>query len=129
MNKRALVYLGLASATLAIAYLYIQNIQSQPKQAQSASSEPAAQALESLSIVDGSLTTGKYRASLQKGQKVQFLVHSNQTDSLIIEGLDVRVPLPAGQTTLVTIEGRTPGEHAIELDLSGTSIGSITVMQ
>jgi hypothetical protein len=54
-------------------------------------------------------------------------VHSNQTDSLIVEGLDARVPLPGNQTTLVSIAANTPGTHAIELDLSGTTIGSIEV--
>jgi hypothetical protein len=42
--------------------------------------------LKSLSIVDGSLTTGSFNASVKLGQRIQFLVHSNQTDSLIIEG-------------------------------------------
>lgn len=127
MNKRALVYLGLASATLAGAYLYVQQIQNTGEPAEAASNEPAALALESLSIVDGSLTTGEYEATVKKGQRIQFLVHSNQTDSLIVEGLDTRVPLPAGQTTLVNIVASTAGTHDIQLDLAGTTIGSIEV--
>lgn len=127
MNKRALVYLGLASATLAGAYLYVQTLQKQPGPP-TVQHQDAAQALESLSIVDGSLTTGTFNAQVQQGQEIQFLVHSNQTDSLIVQGLDARVPLPGNQTTLVTIKARTPGNHTIELDLGGTAIGSIEVL-
>lgn len=126
MNKRALVYLGLASATLAGAYLYVQSLPTEPTQANQ-SQDDAAQALESLSIVDGNLTTGSFATTVRQGQKIQFLVHSNQTDSLIVEGLDARVPLPGNQTTLVSIAASHTGTHAIELDLSGTTIGSIEV--
>lgn len=126
MNKRALVYLGLASATLAGAYLYVQSLPTEPTQANQ-SQDDAAQALESLSIVDGNLTTGSFNTNVRQGQKIQFLVHSNQTDSLIVEGLDTRVPLPGNQTTLVSIAASHTGTHAIELDLSGTTIGSIEV--
>lgn len=126
MNTRALVYLGLASATLAGAYLYVQSLPTEPTQANQ-SQDDAAQALESLSIVDGNLTTGSFSTNVRQGQKVQFLVHSNQTDSLIVEGLDARVPLPQNQTTLVSIAASHTGTHAIELDLSGTTIGSIEV--
>jgi hypothetical protein len=126
MNKRALVYLGLASATLAGAYLYVQSLPTEPTQANQ-SQDDAAQALESLSIVDGNLTTGSFSTNVRQGQKVQFLVHSNQTDSLIVEGLDARVPLPQNQTTLVSIAASHTGTHAIELDLYGTTIGSIEV--
>lgn len=126
MNTRALVYLGLASATLAGAYLYVQSLPTETVTAPTTQGD-AAQALESLSIIDGSLTTGSYRATVRQGQRIQFLVHSNQTDSLIVEGLDTRVPLPGNQTTLVSIAADTPGTHAIELDLSGTTIGSIEV--
>lgn len=126
MNKRALVYLGLASATLAGAYLYVQSLPTENAHAPAAHGD-AAQALESLSIVDGSLTTGSYSATVRQGQQIQFLVHSNQTDSLIVEGLDARVPLPGDQTTLVSIVANAPGTHAIELDVSGTTIGSIEV--
>lgn len=126
MNKRALVYLGLASATLAGAYLYVQSLPTENALAPAAQGD-AAQALESLSIVDGSLTTGSYSATVRQGQRIQFLVHSNQTDSLIVEGLDARVPLPGNQTTLVSIAANAPGTHAIELDVSGTTIGSIEV--
>lgn len=126
MNTRALVYLGLASATLAGAYLYVHSLPTETVTAPATQGD-AAQALESLSIIDGSLTTGSYRATVRQGQRIQFLVHSNQTDSLIVEGLDARVPLPGNQTTLVSIAADTPGTHAIELDLSGTTIGSIEV--
>ncbi|WP_341710539.1 hypothetical protein [Limnobacter sp.] len=126
MNTRALVYLGLASATLAGAYLYVQSLPTETVTAPATQGD-AAQALESLSIINGSLTTGSYRATVRQGQRIQFLVHSNQTDSLIVEGLDARVPLPGNQTTLVSIAADTPGTHAIELDLSGTTIGSIEV--
>lgn len=126
MNTRALVYLGLASATLAGAYLYVQSLPTETVTAPATQGD-AAQALESLSIINGSLTTGSYRATVRQGQRIQFLVHSNQTDSLIVEGLDARVPLPSNQTTLVSIAADTPGTHAIELDLSGTTIGSIEV--
>ena len=126
MNKRALVYLGLASATLAGAYLYVQSLPTENTLAPAAQGD-AAQALESLSIVDGSLTTGSYSATVRQGQRIQFLVHSNQTDSLIVEGLDARVPLPGNQTTLVSIAATAPGTHAIELDVSGTTLGSIEV--
>lgn len=128
MNKRALVYLGLASATLAGAYLYVQSSVELPVQPPTGQ-EDAAQALDSLSIVDGALTTGSYGATVQKGQHVQFLVHINETDSLIVEGLDARVPLPGNETTLVSIKASEPGTHTILLDLAGTRIGSIEVLE
>lgn len=126
MNKRALVYLGLASATLAGAYLYVQSLPTEPIQT-IPSRDEAAQALESLSVVNGRLTTGSFSTTVRQGQQIQFLVHSNQTDSLIVVGLDVRVPLPENQTTLVSIAAKQTGTHAIELDLTGTTIGSIEV--
>jgi hypothetical protein len=126
MNKRALVYLGLASATLAGVYLYIQSLPTETAPVPAAQSD-AAQALESLSIVDGSLTTGSYNTTVRQGQHIEFLVHSNQTDSLIVEGLDARVPLPRNQTTLVKLKAVKLGTHSIELDLSGTTIGRIQV--
>ena len=129
MNKRALVYLGLASATLAGAYLYVQSKTGTQPPPMPAQQDGAAQALESLSIVDGSLTTGSFNTSVKLGQRIQFLVHSNQTDSLIIEGLDARVPLPGNETTLVNIKANKVGTHNVELDLSGTTIGSIEVTQ
>ena len=129
MNKRALVYLGLASATLAGAYLYVQSKTGTQRAPMPAQQDDAAQALESLSIVDGALTTGSFNASVQLGQRIQFLVHSNQTDSLIVQGLDARVPLPGNETTLVSISANKLGTHSVELDLSGTAIGSIEVTQ
>lgn len=129
MNKRALVYLGLASATLAGAYLYVQSKAGTQPAPLPAQQEGAAQALESLSIVNGSLTTGSFNATVKQGQRIQFLVHSNQTDSLIVEGLDARVPLPGNETTLVSIKANNVGTHSVELDLSGTTIGSIDVTQ
>lgn len=127
MNKRALVYLGLASATLAGAYLYVQSLTTNTTDSTAEQYDNAAQALVSLSIVDGQLTTGEYVAQAEQGQRIQFLVHSNETDSLIVKGLDARVPLPGNQTTLVTLKADTVGSHAIELDLAGTTIGSIEV--
>lgn len=127
MNKRALVYLGLASVTLAGAYLYVQFLSTQSTQTPPASQAGAAQALKSLSIVDGHLTTGEFNSKVRKGQKIQFLVHSNQTDSLIVTGLDTRIPLPGNQTTLVSIDARTLGTHRLELDLAGTLIGTLKV--
>ena len=62
MNTRALVYLGLASATLAGAYLYVQSLPTETVTAPATQGD-AAQALESLSIIDGSLTTGSVAAS------------------------------------------------------------------
>lgn len=129
MNKRALVYLGLATATLAGAYLYVESKTAIQPNSLSQQQDGAAEALESLSIIDGSLTTGSFNANVQQGQRIQFLVHSNQTDSLIIQGLDVRVPLPENQTTLVGFQANNPGVHSIELDLAGATIGSIEVTQ
>lgn len=128
MNRRALIYLGLASATLALANLYFQS-KSDPSDTDAHPPENAALALESLSIVDGSLTTGTFSTKVRQGQNIQFLVHSSQTDSLIVEGLDARVPLPGNQTTLVSIKANHLGTHSVELDLSGTTIGSIEVTQ
>lgn len=129
MNKRALVYLGLASAILAGAYLYVQSKAGTQPSTLPVQQEGAAQALESLSIVNGSLTTGSFNATVKQGQRIQFLVHSNHTDSLIVEGLDARVPLPGNETTLVSIKANNVGTHSVELDLSGTTIGSIEVTQ
>lgn len=127
MNKRALVYLGLASATLAGAYLYIQTTQNTPSVSPTGQ-DGAAQALQSLSIVDGNLTTGSFQTQVQEGQSIQFLVHSDETDSLIVQGLDARIPLPGNETTLINLKANTAGTHAIELDLAGTTIGSIEVL-
>ncbi|WP_334118184.1 hypothetical protein [Limnobacter sp.] len=127
MNKRALVYLGLASATLAGAYLYIQTTQNTPSVSPTGQ-YGAAQALQSLSIVDGNLTTGSFQTQVQEGQSIQFLVHSDETDSLIVQGLDARIPLPGNETTLINLKANTAGTHAIELDLAGTTIGSIEVL-
>lgn len=127
MNKRALVYLGLASATLAGAYLYIQTTQSTPSVPDTGQGD-AAQALQSLSIVDGNLTTGSFHIQVPKGQRIQFLVYSNETDSLIVQGLDARIPLPGNATTLITLKANTAGTHTIELDLAGTTIGAIEVL-
>lgn len=131
MNKRALVYLGLISATLAAAWLYIHTISSPsapPNPQQGARHADTAQALQSISIIDSRLTTGSFNAKVVKGEQVQFLVYSNQNDSLIVKGLDTRVNLPANQSTLIHFTARNPGTHQIELDLAGTVLGSIEVL-
>jgi hypothetical protein len=71
MNKRALVYLGLASATLAGAYLYVQSLPTETATAP-AVQDDTAQALESLSIVDGNLTTGSFGTTVRLGKKSSF---------------------------------------------------------
>ena len=127
MNKRALVYLGLASATLAAAYIYVINIENTPA-SPAVIQHDAAQALQSISIINGYVTTGLLNVKAQQGEHVQFLVYTDKSDSVIVEGLDARIAAPSQQTTLVKLHASAAGTYAIELDVAGVEIGQIKVL-
>ena len=128
MNKRALVYLGLASATLAAAFVYVLSIRNTPAATQAVVQNDAAQALQSISIINGSLTTGLLNVKARQGEHVQFLVYTDESDSVIVAGLDARVAAAGQQTTLVKLHASAAGTHAIELDVAGVEIGQIKVL-
>jgi hypothetical protein len=126
MNKRALVYLALASATLAVAFLYTTQID-QPVPVPVSPPSEAAQAFASVSVMNGQLTTQPLRIQGQVGKEVKFLVYTNQADELHVHGIDQTIALPANETTLVTIATPQVGVYEMELHNAGIELGQIEV--
>ena len=126
MNKRALVYLALASATLAVAFLYTTQIEESVPIVASPPGE-SAQSFPSVSVVNGQLTTQAMRIQGQVGKEVKFLVYTNIADELHVHGIDQTIDLPANETTLVTIATPQPGVFEMELHDAGIELGQIEV--
>ena len=126
MNNRALVYLALASATLAVAFLYTTQIE-QPAPVPTTPPGEAAQAFPSVSVMNGQLTTQPMRIQGQVGKDVKFLVYTNQADELHVHGVDQTFALPANETTLITISTPNTGVFEMELHEAGIELGQIEV--
>ncbi|HEX4879491.1 MAG TPA: hypothetical protein VFV39_06575 [Limnobacter sp.] len=131
MNKRALVYLALASATLGGAYLYMQ-IQLAGKAVPTAS-EPHpdhhAQSRPSLTIKGGQLLTDAVRLQLPVGDSAHLLVFIDQDDTLVLDGANLQARLQSGQTN--TVEFTPPGVGLYDLVIASTglAVGQINVTQ
>ncbi|MCQ8896946.1 hypothetical protein NQT62_10935 [Limnobacter humi] len=128
MNKRALVYLALVSAVLARAFLYIQSLQTPapaPASARNAPTGESAQALPQLTVLSGKLTSEPIRFTTTVGGKAEFLVFTDQADELHVHGIDQTIPLPAGQTTRVSIPVKDSGAFEMELHHAEAILGVI----
>ena len=129
MNKRALVYLGMASATLALAFLYVQNQTSgtvtTPATIPDSPSSDAAQALPSVSVLGGKVGGEPIRLQVKVGDSAQFLVFTDEDDELQVSNLGQSVSLPARQTTKVTIAVDQAGSFEMELQQADAILGVI----
>ena len=128
MNKRALVYLGIASATLALAFLYLQNkttMQTPPIHTNTQTGGDSAQALPSVSVLGGKLGGEPIRLQVKVGESAQFLVFTDEDDELRIGNLEQTVKLPARQTTKVSIPVDLAGSFEMELQKADSILGVI----
>lgn len=125
MNKRALVYLALASATLAGVFVFLQL-----KPGADAALAPAtgqAESLNSIVISGGQLNGEPVRLQAKAGGVAEFLVFSDQADQLHVHGIDQTVDLAAGQGTKVRIPTPIAGEYELELLDADIIIGVLDV--
>lgn len=129
MNKRASVYLGMASATLALAFLYVQNQTSKatatPAAVVGSPSADAAQALPSVSVLGGKVGGEPIRLQVKVGESAQFLVFTDEDDELQVSSLGQSVKLPARQTTKVVISVDQAGSFEMELQEAEAILGVI----
>jgi hypothetical protein len=133
MNKKTLLYLGLASTTLLLAFVYIKS-QAHSAQAPLQTSKTKAtliekaQALPSAVVQMGQLTTKLLRLEAKAGEKIQLLIQSDIDDELRISDSDTSIPIPAMKTTRVQIPTSSPGSFALELHKSRVPIGVVDVL-
>lgn len=128
MNRRSLFYLVMASATLAIAFLYTQARLSHPLPAtSSASTGETAQALPSLLIQDGKPLGGQLTLKAQKGDALKLLVRSDTTGEIHVHGLELTFPVQAGQATAVGLPTTQTGAFEIELHPGDVPLGTLEV--
>ncbi|WP_370261106.1 hypothetical protein [Limnobacter sp.] len=126
MNKRALVYLGLASATLAGAYVYMQTQVIAPPS--TAVVDEQAQSMPSVSIRNGQLLTEAVRLQVRQGKTAALLVFIDQDDELLLEGSGLTKPLVAGKTNAVAFQLSEPGLYDLVLVSKQLPVGQINVL-
>lgn len=129
MNKRALAYLGLASATLGMAFLYFSKLdQTSPTShldAQVVQGE--AMSLPQATVQGGLLTGLPLQLQARKGQPVSFLLYTDADDELQVSGLDLTLQVPAQRTTKIDLSPSQTGVFNIELLRSRTLLGQLEV--
>lgn len=123
MNKRALVYLGAASAVLACAFLYVQfktqYIEEPTSFAPTAGvkalqEDTSAAAIPQIRIQKGKLQSDLVRLKVKEGEVARLQILSDETDELHVHGLDKKFVIYANQ--LNTIEIPTPHTGSFELE-------------
>ena len=123
MNKRALVYLGAASALLACAFLYVQfktEYDADPTATtpvagvQAVQADTSAAAIPQVRIQKGKLQTDPVRLKVKEGEIARLQILSDETDELHVHGLDKKFVIFANQLT--TIEMPTPHTGSFELE-------------
>lgn len=74
------------------------------------------------------LTAGKVgKLAVRRGETVAFRVRHPSQEEIHVHGYDISRPLPAGKTVTVRFPARLEGIFEIELEHSGTQIGSLEV--
>ena len=123
MNKRALVYLGAASAVLACAFLYVQfktEYDSDPTATtpvagvQTVQVDTTAAAIPQIRIQKGKLQADPVRLKVKEGDVARLQILSDETDELHVHGQDKKFVIYANQ--LNTIEIPTPHTGSFELE-------------
>ncbi|HEX4842897.1 MAG TPA: hypothetical protein VFV57_04445 [Limnobacter sp.] len=130
MNKRALVYLALTSATLGGAYLYMQIKlagQSSPDP-HAHSPDNHAQSRPSISVRGGQLLTEAVRLQIKLGQSAHLLVFTDQDDTLVLEGTSMQATLQAGKTNAIELKPESPGLYDLVIQDTGLAVGQINVI-
>ncbi|HEX5486430.1 hypothetical protein [Limnobacter sp.] len=128
MNRRSLFYLVMASATLAIAFLYTQTRLANRLPAVSApSTGETAQALPSLVIRDGKPVGGPLTLRANKGDSLKVLVQSNTTGEIHVHGLELTFPVQAGQSSAIELPTTQTGAFEIELHPGDVPLGALEV--
>ncbi|MDH4394151.1 MAG: hypothetical protein QE278_00600 [Limnobacter sp.] len=133
MNKRALVYLGAASAVLACAFLYVQFKTEAAVQGTTSTSKPAtvqdtsAAAVAQIRIQGGKLQTAPLRLKVQAGETARLQVLSDETDELHVHGIDQKFVIFAGQLTTIEIPTRRTGSFELETHDRPMTIGVLEV--
>ncbi|HEX4917442.1 MAG TPA: hypothetical protein VFV43_06055 [Limnobacter sp.] len=130
MNKRALVYLALASATLGGAYLYMQvklaGKPDEPAHVQNPNNH--AQSRPSISVRGGQLLTEAVRLQIQVGQSAHLLVFTDEDGTLTLEGTDLHAKLLAGKTNAIEFKPQVPGLYDLVIEDAGLAVGQINVI-
>lgn len=128
MNRRSLFYLVMASATLAIAFLYTQARLSHPLPATpSTATGETAQALPSLLIQDGKPLGGPLTLQVKKGDSLKVLVQSDSTGEIHVHGLELTFPVQAGQSSAIELPTTQTGAFEIELHPGDVPLGTLEV--
>lgn len=141
MNKRALAYLAMASATLALAFLYVTFAgDSTPKVTGSPTNTAAAQptfdtrnyvqtaaSLPLLTVRNNQLLGEPMRLKVQKGEVARFQVISDVSDEVHIHGLNHHFDLKPNQVRTIELPTGHTGAFEIELHKSPLTLGVLEV--
>lgn len=133
MNKKALVYLGAASAVLACAFLYVQfkteyAVQDTPTSVKPAElQDTSAAAVAQIRIQRGKLQTDPVRLKVKEGETARFQVLSDETDELHVHGIDQKFVIFANQLTTIEIPTRHTGSFELETHDRPMTIGVLEV--
>ena len=136
MNKRALVYLGAASAVLACAFLYVQfktEYAADPSPTlpvvavQSQLQDTSAAAIPQIRIQKGKLQTDPVRLKVKVGETARLQVLSDETDELHVHGIDQKFVIFANQLTTIEIPTRHTGSFELETHDRPMTLGVLEV--
>jgi hypothetical protein len=133
MNKKALVYLGAASAVLACAFLYVQfkteyAVQDTPTTIKPAElQDTSAAAVAQIRIQRGKLQTDPVRLKVKEGETARLQVLSDETDELHVHGIDQKFVIFANQLTTIEIPTRHTGSFELETHDRPMTIGVLEV--
>ena len=80
-----------------------------------------------VTVKNGVPSGGIVRQSVNAGDSVVIVVHSDVSDEIHVHGYDIKKDVTAGGTARIPFTADTPGRFEIELESRGTQIAELTV--
>jgi hypothetical protein len=80
-----------------------------------------------IEVVGGKPEGGIVRPTVERGQRVVLVVHSDTADEVHLHGYDLSVDVAAGGTARLPFVADTPGRFEVELENLGVQLAEITV--
>lgn len=127
MNKRALTYLGAASLTLAVAFLYVTFKADGTTQGEVVETNQGAQEALVVNVARGELQSPPVRLKTTPGVPVLLTVNSDVADEAHLHGVDMVYTIPAGKPTTLRLATTMTGAFELELHTTPVTIGVLEV--
>jgi hypothetical protein len=80
-----------------------------------------------IEVVGGKPEGGIVRPTVERGQRVVLVIHSDTADEVHLHGYDISVDVAAGGTARLPFVADTPGRFEVELENLGVQLAEITV--